>query len=74
MTVALSLDGNILNQWDSSVNLDNYSFIVPAGTGDAVLRYGGYLDRNGSMVITILSRFSAFVARNSNAISGAQSA
>lgn len=74
MTVALSLDGNVLNQWDTSANIDNYSFIVPAGTGDAVLRYGGYLDRNGSMVITILSRFSAFVARNSNAIGGAQSA
>ncbi|HBQ5244277.1 TPA: DUF1983 domain-containing protein, partial [Klebsiella pneumoniae] len=43
-----------------SMNVDNMSFVVPAGTGDAVLRYGCYLDRNGQMVLTILSRFDAF--------------
>ncbi len=46
-----------------SMNVDNMSFVVPAGTGDAVLRYGCYLDRNGQMVLTILSRFDAFAAR-----------
>ncbi|WP_165350143.1 hypothetical protein, partial [Klebsiella pneumoniae] len=62
------------NQWDSQANIANYGFTVPAGTGDAVLRYGCYLDRNGSMRLAILSRFSAFVARNSNAIGRAESA
>ncbi|EKH6354973.1 carbohydrate binding domain-containing protein [Klebsiella pneumoniae] len=51
-----------------SMNVDNMSFVVPAGTGDAVLRYGCYLDRNGQMVLTILSRFDAFAARNNNVI------
>ncbi|HDU3818717.1 TPA: DUF1983 domain-containing protein [Klebsiella pneumoniae subsp. pneumoniae] len=74
MTVGLSLDGQLLNQWDSQANIANYGFTVPAGTGDAVLRYGCYLDRNGSMRLAILSRFSAFVARNSNAIGRAESA
>lgn len=53
-----------------SMNVDNMSFVVPAGTGDAVLRYGCYLDRNGQMVLTILSRFDAFAARNNNVIRG----
>ncbi|HBR0795124.1 TPA: carbohydrate binding domain-containing protein [Klebsiella pneumoniae] len=53
-----------------SINVDNMSFVVPAGTGDAVLRYGCYLDRNGQMVLTILSRFDAFAARNNNVIRG----
>ncbi|HBT9166932.1 TPA: DUF1983 domain-containing protein [Klebsiella pneumoniae] len=53
-----------------SMNVDNMSFVVPAGTGDAVLRYGCYLDRNGRMVLTILSRFDAFAARNNNVIRG----
>ncbi|SYS87481.1 TipJ family phage tail tip protein [Klebsiella pneumoniae] len=53
-----------------SMNIDNMSFVVPAGTGDAVLRYGCYLDRNGQMVLTILSRFDAFAARNNNVIRG----
>ncbi|HID3003086.1 TPA: TipJ family phage tail tip protein [Klebsiella pneumoniae] len=53
-----------------SMNVDNMSFVVPAGTGDAVLRYGCYLDRNGQMVFTILSRFDAFAARNNNVIRG----
>ncbi|WP_207212187.1 hypothetical protein, partial [Klebsiella pneumoniae] len=44
MTVGLSLDGQLLNQWDSQANIANYGFTVPAGTGDAVLRYGCYLD------------------------------
>ncbi|ENL6659421.1 DUF1983 domain-containing protein [Klebsiella pneumoniae] len=52
------------------MNVDNMSFVVPAGTGDAVLRYGCYLDRNGQMVLTILSRFDAFSARNNNVIRG----
>ncbi|EPJ8470776.1 TPA: DUF1983 domain-containing protein [Klebsiella pneumoniae] len=52
------------------MNVDNMSFVVPAGTGDAVLRYGCYLDRNGQMVLTILSRFDAFAARNNNVIRG----
>ena len=50
-----------------SMNVDNMSFVVP---GDAVLRYGCYLDRNGQMVLTILSRFDAFAARNNNVIRG----
>ncbi|MBL0819641.1 DUF1983 domain-containing protein [Klebsiella pneumoniae] len=53
-----------------SMNVDNMSFVVPAGTGDAVLRYGCYLDRNGQMVLTILSRFDAFAARNNKVIRG----
>ncbi|HDS8474117.1 TPA: carbohydrate binding domain-containing protein [Klebsiella quasipneumoniae subsp. similipneumoniae] len=53
-----------------SMNVDNLSFVVPAGTGDAVLRYGCYLDRNGQMVLSILSRFDAFAARNNNVIRG----
>ncbi|HGH7411662.1 phage tail protein (plasmid) [Klebsiella pneumoniae] len=53
-----------------SMNVDNMSFVVPAGTGDAILRYGCYLDRNGQMVLTILSRFDAFSARNNNVIRG----
>ena len=53
-----------------SMNVDNMSFVVPAGTGDAVLRYGCYLNRNGQMVLTILSRFDAFAARNNNVIRG----
>ncbi len=53
-----------------SMNVDNMSFVVPAGTGDAVLRYGCYLDRNGQMILTILSRFDAFAARNNNVIRG----
>ncbi|HGX3349226.1 TPA: DUF1983 domain-containing protein [Klebsiella pneumoniae] len=53
-----------------SMNVDKMSFVVPAGTGDAVLRYGCYLDRNGQMVLTILSRFDAFAARNNNVIRG----
>lgn len=53
-----------------SMNVDNMSFVVPAGTGDAILRYGCYLDRNGQMVLTILSRFDAFAARNNNVIRG----
>lgn len=53
-----------------SMNVDNMSFVVPAGTGDAVLRYGCYLDSNGQMVLTILSRFDAFAARNNNVIRG----
>ncbi|EOA6080537.1 DUF1983 domain-containing protein [Klebsiella pneumoniae] len=53
-----------------SMNVDNMSFVVPAGTDDAVLRYGCYLDRNGQMVLTILSRFDAFAARNNNVIRG----
>ncbi|WP_114502832.1 phage tail tip fiber protein, partial [Klebsiella pneumoniae] len=57
-----------------SMNVDNMSFVVPAGTGDAVLRYGCYLDRNGQMVLTILSRFDAFAARNNNVIRAASSA
>nr|HDI2363858.1 DUF1983 domain-containing protein [Klebsiella pneumoniae] len=52
------------------MNVDNMSFVVPAGTGDAILRYGCYLDRNGQMVLTILSRFAAFAARNNNVIRG----
>lgn len=52
------------------MNVDNMSFVVPAGSGDAVLRYGCYLDRNGQMVLTILSRFDAFSARNNNVIRG----
>ncbi|MDU9217493.1 DUF1983 domain-containing protein [Klebsiella pneumoniae] len=52
------------------MNVDNMSFVVPAGSGDAVLRYGCYLDRNGQMVLTILSRFDAFAARNNNVIRG----
>ncbi|WNA09120.1 chromosome partition protein [Klebsiella phage P61_2] len=52
------------------MNIDNMSFVVPAGTGDAILRYGCYLDRNGQMVLTILSRFDAFAARNNNVIRG----
>ncbi|HGK3754288.1 TPA: DUF1983 domain-containing protein [Klebsiella pneumoniae] len=55
---------------EESMNVDNMSFVVPAGTGDAVLRYGCYLDRNGQMVLTILSRFDAFAARNNNVIRG----
>ncbi|MGL0725084.1 TipJ family phage tail tip protein [Klebsiella pneumoniae] len=57
-----------------SMNVDNMSFVAPAGTGDAVLRYGCYLDRNGQMVLTILSRFDAFAARNNNVIRAASSA
>ncbi|HCA8872211.1 TPA: DUF1983 domain-containing protein [Klebsiella pneumoniae] len=57
-----------------SMNVDNMSFVVPAGTGDAVLRYGCYLNRNGQMVLTILSRFDAFAARNNNVIRAASSA
>lgn len=57
-----------------SMNVDNMSFVVPADTGDAVLRYGCYLDRNGQMVLTILSRFDAFAARNNNVIRAASSA
>lgn len=53
-----------------AMNVDNMSFVVPAGSGDAVLRYGCYLDRNGQMVLTILSRFDAFSARNNNVIRG----
>ncbi|BEH86277.1 hypothetical protein [Klebsiella phage phiKp_14] len=53
-----------------SMNVENMSFVVPAGTGDAILRYGCYLDRNGQMVLTILSRFDAFAARNNNVIRG----
>ncbi|WP_259273972.1 carbohydrate binding domain-containing protein [Klebsiella pneumoniae] len=53
-----------------SMNVENMSFVVPAGTGDAILRYGCYLDRNGQMVLTILSRFDAFSARNNNVIRG----
>lgn len=52
------------------MNVNNMSFVVPAGSGDAVLRYGCYLDRNGQMVLTILSRFDAFSARNNNVIRG----
>ncbi|MGK6847540.1 TipJ family phage tail tip protein [Klebsiella pneumoniae] len=52
------------------MNVDNMSFVVPAGTGDAVLRYGCYLDRNGQMVLTILSRFDAFAAPKHNVIRG----
>lgn len=52
------------------MDVDNMSFVVPAGSGDAVLRYGCYLDRNGQMVLTILSRFDAFAARNNNVIRG----
>ena len=54
----------------ASMDVANMSFVVPAGTGDAVLRYGCYLDRNGQMVLTILSRFDAFAARNNNVIRG----
>lgn len=53
-----------------SMDVNNMSFVVPAGSGDAVLRYGCYLDRNGQMVLTILSRFDAFSARNNNVIRG----
>lgn len=53
-----------------AMNVENMSFVVPAGTGDAILRYGCYLDRNGQMVLTILSRFDAFAARNNNVIRG----
>lgn len=54
----------------ASMDVDNMSFVVPAGSGDAILRYGCYLDRNGQMVLTILSRFDAFAARNNNVIRG----
>lgn len=57
----------------ASMNLENLTFVVPAGTGDAVLRYGCYLDRNGQMVLSILSRFDAFAARNNGVIRGASS-
>ncbi|HHR1213822.1 TPA: phage tail tip fiber protein [Klebsiella pneumoniae] len=56
-----------------SMSLENLTFVVPAGTGDAVLRYGCYLDRNGQMVLSILSRFDAFAARNNGVIRGASS-
>lgn len=65
---------NVLMTAQESMNVDNMSFVVPAGTGDAVLRYGCYLDRNGQMVLTILSRFDAFAARNNNVIRAASSA
>lgn len=54
----------------ASMDVDNMSFVVPAGSGDAILRYGCYLDRNGQMVLTILSRFDAFAARNNNVVRG----
>ncbi|MDX7152902.1 gp24 [Klebsiella pneumoniae] len=57
----------------ASMDIDSMSFVVPAGTGDAILRYGCYLDRNGQMVLTILSRFDAFSARNNNVIRGSSS-
>ncbi|MGG8137185.1 carbohydrate binding domain-containing protein [Klebsiella aerogenes] len=70
MTTAISIDGQIF--WSSKegyATIESLRFIVPAGTGDAIVRFGCYLDRNGSMELRTLMRFDAFVARNSNAIS-----
>ncbi|EPS4513547.1 TipJ family phage tail tip protein [Klebsiella aerogenes] len=70
MTTAISIDGQIF--WSSQegyATIESLRFIVPAGTGDAIIRFGCYLDRNGSMELRTLMRFDAFVARNSNAIS-----
>ncbi|MGK6437759.1 TipJ family phage tail tip protein [Klebsiella aerogenes] len=70
MTTALSIDGQTFwSQWDGIAALESLRFIVPAGTGDAIIRFGCYLDRNGAMELRTLMRFDAFVARNSNAIS-----
>ncbi len=70
MTTAISIDGQTF--WSSKegyATIESLRFIVPAGTGDAIVRFGCYLDRNGSMELRTLMRFDAFVARNSNAIS-----
>lgn len=63
MQNAVSLDGNIIHQGDGTLSLGDFAFTVPAGQGDSILRYGFYLNRNGSMVGTILSRLDVFVSR-----------
>ncbi|MEE7534585.1 DUF1983 domain-containing protein [Klebsiella huaxiensis] len=73
MTCALSIDGVLYKQEDGSMEIQSMDFIVPAGTGETVVRYGYYLDRNGGMTGVILSRFHAFVMRNSNIIRGISS-
>ncbi|WP_434659066.1 phage tail tip protein [Klebsiella sp. MISC125] len=73
MTCALSIDGVIYKQENESMEIQSMDFVVPAGTGETVVRYGYYLDRNGGMNGVILSRFHAFVMRNSNIIRGISS-
>lgn len=70
MTCALSIDGVLYQKGDGSMEIQAMDFIVPPGTGQTVVRYGYYLDRNGGMTGVILSRFHAFVMRNSNIIRG----
>ncbi|HBM3021420.1 TPA: DUF1983 domain-containing protein [Klebsiella michiganensis] len=64
MTCALSIDGVLYKQENGSMEIQSMDFIVPPGTGQTVVRYGYYLDRNGGMTGVILSRFHAFVMRN----------
>ncbi|MDK3051416.1 MAG: DUF1983 domain-containing protein [Klebsiella michiganensis] len=73
MTCALSIDGVLYKQENGSMEIQSMDFIVPPGTGQTVVRYGYYLDRNGGMTGVILSRFHAFVMRNSNIIRGVSS-
>ncbi|MDV0589896.1 DUF1983 domain-containing protein, partial [Raoultella ornithinolytica] len=73
MTCAISIDGILYAQEGDSMKVQSMDFVVPAGTGQTVVRYGYYLDRNGSMKGAILSRFHAFASRNSNIIRGASS-
>ena len=73
MTCALSIDGVLYKQENYSMEIQSMDFIVPPGTGQTVVRYGYYLDRNGGMTGVILSRFHAFVMRNSNIIRGVSS-
>mgnify|MGYP000625129007 CR=1 FL=1 len=73
MTCALSIDGVLYKQENESMEIQSMDFIVPPGTGQTVVRYGYYLDRNGGMTGVILSRFHAFVMRNSNIIRGVSS-
>ncbi|HHT4259118.1 TPA: phage tail tip fiber protein [Klebsiella variicola] len=62
-----------LSTGQESLYLENLTFTVAAGSGDAVLRYGSYLDRNGQMVHSILSRFDAFASRNNDVVRAASS-
>lgn len=69
MSTALSLDGvTFWSAWEGYATIESLRFIVPAGTGDAIVRFGCYLDRNGALDFRTLMRFDVFVARNSNAI------
>lgn len=69
MSTALSLDGvTFWSAWEGYATIESLRFIVPAGTGDAIVRFGCYLDRNGALDFRTLMRFDVFVARNSHAI------